>query len=264
MSLIKKIVVVDVGCRWGFAENYLDQLENFQLYGFDPDKDECDRLNKRYGTDAIKAIPLGLAGEPGNRVLYLTKEPACSSLIQPDAELTTNYPALNCAKEVGQTEVSTTTLDLWASSEGVDYIDHLKIDTQGSELEILHGGITILKTVRSIEVEVEFNPIYTGQPVFSDVDQFLRSQGFVLWKFSNFVHYSKRVTPGNAIGNDIICFDDFHLLKNPVYAGQVYWANAHYVRDNIVSNRPPSTSEDRLRDAVLLKVLGMPDVIGDV
>ena len=48
MSKEDELVIVDVGCRWGFADNFIDNLDNFRIYGFDPDKAECDRLNKYY------------------------------------------------------------------------------------------------------------------------------------------------------------------------------------------------------------------------
>lgn len=260
--LDRRLVIVDVGCRWGFAERFLDQIDDFQIYGFDPDAQECTLLNERYSSEFVTAVPLGLSSTTGKRVLYLTKEPACSSLIKPDEYLTTNYPALGCALEVGQNIVETTTLNEWARSEGVFQIDHLKIDTQGSELEILYGGSDLLRTIRSIEVEVEFNPIYEGQPVFSDIDKYLRSEGFALWKLSNIVHYSKRASPGSAIGKDVICFDDYHLINTEVYAGQVYWANAHYVKNEIVRGFDLLSSDQKARDLTLFRVLGMPDVVG--
>jgi Methyltransferase FkbM domain len=73
----------------------------------------------------------------------------------------------------------------------VSRIDFIKLDTQGSELEILQGGVRALAGVRCVEVEVEFNPIYRGQPLFYEVDAFMRGQGFVLWKLTNLVHYAR-------------------------------------------------------------------------
>ncbi len=75
-------------------------------------------------------------------------------------------------------------------------MDAIKVDTQGSELEILEGAKETLRSVNLIEIEVTFNPKYDGQPLFAEVDQFLRSQGFVLWKFSSETHYSSANVPG--------------------------------------------------------------------
>lgn len=259
-DLDRRIIIVDVGCRWGFAERYLDRIDDFTIYGFDPDVEECRKLNEKYNSQYISAVPVALAEVPGERVLYLTKEPACSSLLKPDAYLTSNYPALECATEIGRTRVFTTTLDAWADSTGLEEIDHLKVDTQGSELEILKGAKSILKTVRSIEVEVEFNPIYEGQPVFSDIDRYLRSEGFVLWKLTNTVHYSRRKISTHPIGRDLICYDSFHAINVDLHAGQIYWANAHYVRADIVRDFHLLPSIQRDRDRALFDALGMPDV----
>lgn len=260
MTIDRKIIIADVGCRWGFAEKFLNEKNEFLVYGFDPDHVECQRLNTRYNSDIVKAVPIALAEFSGDRTLYLTKEPACSSLLQPDPDLTEHYPALSCAKQISTEIISTTTLDNWASVESITHIDFLKIDTQGTELEILKGGQKLLSTVRAINVEVEFNPIYLGQPVFADIDQFLRDQGFVLWKLKNLVHYSKGVVSREHIGADITCYDDHQVNHHHIYSGQLYWADAHYVRKSIVDWTEPSSPKQLDRDKILFEALGMHDV----
>jgi FkbM family methyltransferase len=259
-GLDRKLIVVDVGCRWGFAEKFTQSQEQFHIYGFDPDPQECQLLSERYAGQPVTVVPLGLAGHPGERTLYVTQQPACSSLLEPDPELTGHYPALQCASTVSQVQVQTVTLDDWAAENGVGAIDHIKVDTQGTELEILKGGAKALQQARSLEIEVEFNPIYLGQPVFSDVDQYLRSQGFVLWKLTNHVHYSWDGSTDQPIGDDIICYDEKHRLQHPIYGGQLYWANAHYIKKSVLSTSSNSDAQT-LRDIVLFHALGMPDVV---
>ncbi len=258
--LTRKLVVLDVGCRWGFAQKFIAKKNLFEVYGFDPDTDECMRLIKYYADTSISLIPEALAQMAGPRTLFVTQQPACSSLFQPDPNLTENYPALACARQLSATEIQTTTLDLWASQNQVSVIDYIKIDTQGSELEILKGGIGALRTVRCLEVEVEFNPIYLGQAVFSDVDTFLRSQGFVLWKLSNHVHYSRDGTPVVPLAEDHIFYDDLQVVKHTVFGGQLYWANAHYVKKDVLSTVPRPPHEVAL-DIALFETLAMPDVV---
>ena len=44
----------------------------------------------------------------------------------------------------------------------------MKIDAQGSELNILEGGEKFLKNnLIGLQIEVEFNEIYKGQPLFN-------------------------------------------------------------------------------------------------
>jgi FkbM family methyltransferase len=259
-TLARKLVALDVGCRWGVEHKLMTADKLFQIYGFDPDTKECLRLSQLYDDDSISFIPLALAQTTGPRTLFSTKEPACSSLFQPNPALTEHYPALACARQVSTTEIKTTTLDLWAAQNKISIIDYIKLDTQGSELEILKGGLDTLKTVRCLEIEVEFNPIYLGQPVFSDVDNFLRSQGFVLWKLSNQVHYSRQGTPSVPLGEDQIFYDDMQAVKHTVYGGQIYWANAHYVNKEVL-NSPLRPITDLALDIALFDALGMPDVV---
>ena len=258
--MTNKIVVVDVGCRWGFADEFINSPDVFQVYGFDPDPDECARLNKKYASHSVTAIPIGLSATPGEHILYLTQDPACSSLYQPDPYLTANYPAFHCEVEIGQTVIETTTLDHWAKATAIDYIDHLKIDTQGSELDILKGATQILETVRSVQIEVEFNPMYIGQCLFHEVDAFMRRHGFILWKFSEMTHYSRNTKPGRPIHSCDIRYDNYHHDRYKVYSGQLFWANAHYVKSDVLSEQV--TDEQRKKDCTLFPAIGMPDVIG--
>ena len=56
---------------------------------------------------------------------------------------------------------------------------HLKLDTQGTELEVLRGAGRLLRDhVLSVQVEAEFRALYRGQPLFGDVDRFLAGRGF--------------------------------------------------------------------------------------
>jgi FkbM family methyltransferase len=263
-SFDDKIIIVDVGCRWGFAERFLDEAyqKRFKIFGFDPDQLECDRLQLSYShlpDGCVTCVPIGLAGMPGIRNLYLTKEPACSSLHAPIRFLAENYPALDCISmdEVVTTKV--TTLDLWACENDLQSIDYIKIDTQGSELEILKGGEGILNTARCIDIEVEFNPIYEGQSLFAETDAFLRSKGFVLWRLSNLVHYSLggELLPIQDINS--VCFDVNVRQESQAFGGQLFWADARYINRDVLCARKVD-SERYMRDSILFESLKMIDV----
>jgi FkbM family methyltransferase len=260
MKLDRKIVIFDIGCRWGFAKRFTENPGIFQTFGFDPDTEECKNLNEQYGNDSVAIVPVALAGSNGRRTLFITQEPACSSLLVPDPALTENYPALNCARQVASKEIDTVTLDDWVAENNVTAIDYMKIDTQGTELEILRGSITTLQQVRCLEVEVEFNRIYLNQPLFSDVDQFLRDQGFVLWKLTNQVHYSRKGMPEVSLGEDSVFYDDRQRVQHAVFGGQLYWANAHFVKLDVLSLTPQSEFQ-KMRDISLFDSIDMPDVV---
>jgi FkbM family methyltransferase len=200
---------------------------------------------------------MALAEAPGRRTLHLTQEPACSSLYRPDRRLTAAFPSLAVATESATVEIEVTTLDLWADTSKVRFLDFIKLDTQGSELDILRGAEKLLHTVRALEVEVEFNPIYEGQPLFADVDAFLRQRGFVLWRLSDMVHYSRRVAPEQQ--EDDCAHYDQVTVRGATYGGQLYWGHAHYVRKEI-AERTVAGQHQRERDAALMAALGFWDL----
>ena len=107
----------------------------------------------------------------------------------------------------------------------------VKIDIQGGELMALSHGKKRLKTTLVIQTEVEFLAMYEGQPLFSDVDIFLRKQGFMLHRFYPLVSRVMRPL----------------LVDNNIYAGlsQLFWADAIFIRD--------VTRLDLLSDQQLLK-----------
>lgn len=58
--------------------------------------------------------------------------------------------------------------------------DLIKLDVQGSELDVLRGGERCLTHARAVLCEVSFRPYYEGQPLFADVVAFMRERGFDL------------------------------------------------------------------------------------
>ena len=122
-------------------------------------------------------------------------------------------------KVVGTTHMSTVTLDSIAADQGLKP-DCLKIDVQGAELDILQGGVNILQSVKVVELEVEFNYQYMNQPLFSDVDVFMRNHGFCLlalrrsyWRRKSDIGHYPTTAGGQIIHGDALYYND-SLLKN--------------------------------------------------
>jgi hypothetical protein len=69
----------------------------------------------------------------------------------------------------------------------------LKADTQGTELSILRGAQRSLdETLVSVELEVEFVQLYRDQPLFPDIDLFMRNHGFMLVDLGNLLCHKWR------------------------------------------------------------------------
>ena len=64
--LDEPLVVVDVGCRWGFAAAWEQLGDHCRVVGFDPDVEECERLRVHYrDRPQVRVVPLALGAVPG-------------------------------------------------------------------------------------------------------------------------------------------------------------------------------------------------------
>lgn len=77
-------------------------------------------------------------------------------------------------------KLKTTTLDILFDPEGPlpFYFDLIKIDTQGSELDILKGGINTLRKGWGVILEVAVNRYNIGAPMCDEVFDFMDKHGF--------------------------------------------------------------------------------------
>src|SRR5438105_4406586 len=64
-------------------------------------------------------------------------------------------------------------------------VDFLKLDVQGAELMVLQGGPATVAAAAVVHCEVEFSPIYAGQPLYADIHRALADHGFALIDFLN-------------------------------------------------------------------------------
>ena len=250
------LVVIDVGARWGFQEHWKKLKSVVQLIGFDADDQEIRALNNITGRDDF--VPEILGASSGYGSLYLTQEPACSSLYPPDAHLIHRRPGMIDTSLVSTKEVHISTLDDWADKKGVAKVDFIKLDVQGAELDVLKGAEKTLRSVRALEIEVQFNPLYKDVPLFGDVDRFLRQRGFSLWRIKNFSHYHVVGTDKKSTTEETINYDAFPVnFKGR--DGQLFWADAFYVRNEIAYDESRSWGTS-LRDACIARVLGFEDL----
>ena len=142
-------------------------------------------------------------------------------------------------------EMETTTLDADCQAGEIKNIDFLQIDVQGADLDILEGASEILnRGVLGVQIEVEFSPLYSNQPLFAEVDTYLRNFSFSL--------FDLRVAYRHRSCSPIV---------SQTRPGQLLWGEAFYLRDPIGDNANPIVKEPEkiLKLACIADVLDFPD-----
>jgi FkbM family methyltransferase len=202
----------------------------------------CAQLNEKAPPGLrYYASALGRADEV--RTLHETVHPMCASLYEPDERYADVFQRLDVMRLKAKSTVRTISLDRFVRDNAVGSVDFIKMDIQGAELDVLQGAPATLSSVLAIVTEVEFVPLYKEQPLYGDVDAFLRERDFMLHKF---VDLSGRVMKPLARHG---------RTWTPI---QMMWGDALFTCDLL---DPRGLSEDQLlKLAVLLDLYDSQDV----
>ena len=226
-----QIKIVDIGANPIDGEAPYSPLLRAGLahvIGFEPNPEALAKLQTQKGPNDIY-LPHAV-GDGGCHTLNICAAPGMTSLLEPNPEVLNLFHGFpQWGTVVSKRQIQTVRLDDVPETAGADL---LKIDIQGAELMVFQHAQDRLADTLVIQSEVEFLPMYQNQPLFSDVDRFLRGQGFVLHRF--FPEVSRVIQP--------------LVVDNNIYAGlsQIVWADAIFVRD--------FTRPDRLSDRQLLNM----------
>lgn len=169
-SFLKKMlskdrpVFFDVGANRGFyAEALTKYFPQAMIFAFEPNADAYALMKGRLSLSNVQMFRMGFDTERSKKTIYAyTDEPASSH----SSVFKEVFTVLHPKTEIRGTEFECTTIDDFCAEHGIDFIDFMKIDTEGSEYNILRGAQKMLTSNKIRFVQFEFNEMNIISRVF--------------------------------------------------------------------------------------------------
>ncbi len=196
-ALFKKednLVIFDIGaCEAEDSIRYSMLFPQSTVFAFEPRPDNLQKGNaliKEYGKKNIILESIALSNENGVAEFFLSEgEPddlknddnwnygnKSSSLLPPSEEMKKHTEWLNFKNKI---QVNTLRLDNYVAGKKIEGIDFIHMDVQGAELMVLDGAGVFLNKIKLIWLEVEAVELYKGQPLKSNVEEYMQKNNFV-------------------------------------------------------------------------------------
>jgi FkbM family methyltransferase len=215
---------VDIGARGGVHDLVAPLARSVAVLGFEPDTQACAELNDLLARDTAWAralcLPVALSDRAGPATLHLCSAPTNHSLLPINQEFVARY-RMDKFAQTGSFALHTERLDkvLFETLAAEPYWgEFIKIDTQGTEFEILQGSPkTLQERTAALFVEVEFCQIYAGQKLFSELEVFLRTQGFAFFGLHSTHERSRKMLDKRRfIGRERLLHADAIFFRDPL------------------------------------------------
>lgn len=245
--LAEPLGFVDVGSLGG-VHTVVNPIAQFvHALCFEPDPEGFDVLKTKYVSPepyaGVSLERIALAGDTRvERALHVSVTPTNTSLLEPNPVFIDRYRA-HRFKPSHVVNVATTTLDavVFSGRHPRRFGEFLKLDTQGSEHEILQGASRALaERCVAVFCEVEFFHVYRGQKTLADIVHLLREYGLVLYAL--YPHYRSAGTL------DRQSYDTEERLM---------WADAVFFKDPLDDTNLHKTFSSRNLHALILCALTM-------
>lgn len=169
--------IIDIGANAGqFAEKARALFPNAKIHSFEPIPELFEMLKKKFSNDKLfEAYPFALGMTTEKGVFNRNDFSDSSSFLKMESRHFKEFPRTKNTRTI---EVDILPLDNFKEKLELSSPYLVKIDVQGFEDKVIKGGEMILANARMILIEVGFESLYQGQPLFEDIYFILSSLGF--------------------------------------------------------------------------------------
>ncbi len=189
-------VIMDVGaCVGQMSAIYRRHFPRGRIYAFEPAPDTFALLAAAVKADKnIHPIQLALSDRHGESPFNVNGSLATNSLLSTDKTAApiwgNGVHGASAFVTREQVMVKTDTLDSFCSGRGIETVDILKIDAQGSEVSILRGAEEMFakRAIKLVYLEILVAPTYTSQPSVVDYFEFFERHGYIFYNIFDIAH----------------------------------------------------------------------------
>jgi len=220
----KPSVIFDIGANEGkIAEQYHLFFPDAKIFCFEPVPNSFQTLKKfQAKEEKIFCYPYAIGNEEKFVSIFETSDNRNSSLLKPTDYVTKSIDSVmaDSVKITNTHQIKQITLDSFCKENNITHIDILKIDTQGTELNVLKGILSLLEKqkVGLIFTELDFADIYENQCYYHEVASFLHDNNYKLF---DLVYLAKGLDKKIHYGDAIFLNSEF--MKNyKIYPGTEY------------------------------------------
>ena len=196
----KKLIIFDVGCFKGvFSRKIFSLIKNrrSKFYLFDINKNTKNYISDLISLKNFNLFEVALSNKNGTAIynhnrFFESSGSSLSNLYRTDAKWVLSRKIFlkfffQSTKDYSRYKVKTTTLDSFVKKKGINLIDILKVDIDGSENQFLKGATKTIKKkkVKVILLEINGKKISFNQKEKKIINFFKKMQYFLVKKHIN-------------------------------------------------------------------------------
>jgi methyltransferase, FkbM family len=170
--------IVDIGANDGlFAKKMRSLLPGAFIYSFEPLQEPYDKLCDHFKHDkSFKGFKFAL-GKANEQLPIHLNEYSPSSSFLPMKEKHKEHFDFTVHEQIVQ-NIDIKRLDDVAPQLNLQDPVFIKIDVQGFEKQVIEGGIDTVKKADIVVMEMSFESLYEGSPLFDEMYQLMKEIGF--------------------------------------------------------------------------------------